>query len=160
MFALDRLTKAVIETRVSPFDTYVVIPHFFHIIHTQNPGAAFSLLAESSSEWRSLFLVGVAGAVALFIGSLLWRPARNGLHGNRHTLLGLSLVLGGALGNIYDRLRSGSVTDFLQFIFGSYQFPTFNVADAAITIGAGLLILDLWLGQRARRHTVEQQLKS
>ena len=150
-FALDRVTKIVIRNRVKPWDNYTVIPGFFSIVHTENRGAAFGLFSESSSEWRTLLLVALALGVMLFITTLLVQPRRNGLVPTLTLRTGLALVLGGALGNVYDRVLSGAVTDFLEFYFGSYQFPTFNIADSAITIGAGLLLLDMWRG-RHRHH--------
>lgn len=147
VFVLDRLTKAVIRERVSAWDNHVVIPGFFSIVHTENRGAAFSLFADSSSEWRTLLLVALALGVMLFITALLLQPERVGLSSTLMLRFGLALVLGGAMGNVYDRMLRGAVTDFLEFTFGSYQFPTFNVADSAITIGAGLLLLDMWRGR-------------
>jgi signal peptidase II len=147
---LDRLTKAVIEISVSAWETYVVIPNFFNIVHSENRGAAFGLLADASAEWRSFVLVGLSLVVMVFVGSLLWQSARPG-GGSRSLRTGLALMLGGALGNLYDRLAEGSVTDFLQFYLGSYEWPAFNVADSAITIGAGLLLVDL---VRHRRQPV------
>jgi signal peptidase II len=87
----------------------------------------------------------------LFITALLVQPARGGLHPTPMLRTGLALVFGGATGNVYDRVVRGAVTDFLEFYFGSYQFPTFNVADTAITIGAGLLLLDMWLTRHRPR---------
>jgi signal peptidase II len=83
-------------------------------------------------------------AVLAIIGVILWRPPRVAISDTPLLRTGLALVFGGALGNLWDRLMRGTVTDFLQFFFGSYEFPSFNAADSAITIGAGLLILDLW----------------
>jgi signal peptidase II len=141
---LDRITKNYIRMRVSSWDMFAVIPGFFNIVHTENPGAAFGALAESSGPWRSVFLVGISLVVMAIIGVILWRPARVAMSDTPLLRTGLSLVFGGALGNLWDRLLRGTVTDFLQFFFGSYEFPSFNAADSAITIGAGLLILDLW----------------
>jgi signal peptidase II len=143
--ALDRVTKLYIQAHVSPLDVYPVIPKFFNIVHTENPGAAFGALADLPGEWRGLLLVWVSLAVMAAIGFMLWRAPHEGaaLH------WGLALVFGGALGNLLDRMFRGTVTDFLQFFFGPYEFPSFNAADSAITIGAGLLIVDLW---RARRR--------
>jgi signal peptidase II len=150
VFILDRVTKGAIRNHVTPWDTYSVIPGFFSIVHTENRGAAFGLFAESSSQWRTLLLVALALGVMLFITTLLVQPRRGGLSPRLPLRIGLALVLGGAMGNVYDRLTRGAVTDFLQFVFGSYEFPTFNIADSAITIGAGLLLLDMWRGRH--RH--------
>jgi signal peptidase II len=138
---VDRITKLYIEHNFSPWDMKPVISGFFNIVHAENPGAAFGFLSESTSQWRSLFLVGVSLAVMAVIGTMLFRPGVK-----KSTLLetALALVFGGAAGNMWDRLFRGTVTDFLQFFFGNYEFPSFNAADSAITVGACLLIVDLW----------------
>jgi signal peptidase II len=146
--ALDRITKLYIRHTFSPDDVKPVVPGFFNIVHWENPGAAFSMLADSASAWRGPLLVGVSLAVMTAIAMMLWRPNRGHASGSAQSPLmrtALALVFGGALGNLWDRLFRGTVTDFLQFIFGSYEFPAFNAADTMITIGAGLLVIDLWL---------------
>jgi signal peptidase II len=146
--ALDRVTKLYIRARVSPVDVFPVIPRFFNIVHTENPGAAFGMFSDSPTEWRGILLVGISAAVMTILGVMLWRMAA----GQSHLMsTGLALVFGGALGNLVDRLFRGTVTDFLQLFFGSYEFPSFNVADSAITIGAGLLVLDLWRSRKKAR---------
>ena len=150
---LDRLTKMYIRSAFSAWDVTPVIPRFFNIVHTENPGAAFGMLSESPGPWSELFLVVVSLAVMVVIGFMLWRPHRAGMHDTPLLRVGLSLVFGGALGNVVDRLFRGTVTDFLQFFFGSYEFPAFNAADSAITFGAALLLLDLW---RTRHHHAPQ----
>jgi signal peptidase II len=144
--ALDRATKLYIQHAFSFSDIKPVIPGFFNIVHIENPGAAFGMLADSQSEWRRVLLVGFALVVTTVIGAMLWGPRR--IHTMPNTPLmrtALALVFGGALGNLWDRLFHGTVTDFLQFFFGSYEFPSFNAADTMINIGAGLLLIDLWL---------------
>lgn len=148
VFGLDRFTKHVIETRMSVWDTIPVIPGVFNIVHAQNRGAAFGILSDAEHPLRTFFLVGLSLMVLVVIAGMLWKPARVGLAGNRLLMAGLSLVLGGALGNVHDRILAGSVTDFLQVFIGSYEFPSFNVADSAITVGAGLLMLDMWYSHR------------
>ncbi len=138
---LDRITKLYIQHNFSPWDTKPVIAGFFNIVHAENPGAAFGFLSESHSEWRGIFLVGVSLAVMAVIGGLLFRPS---VKKSPMLEIALALVFGGAAGNMWDRLLRGKVTDFLQFFFGAYEFPSFNAADSAITIGACLLLLDLW----------------
>jgi signal peptidase II len=139
---LDRLTKIYIRTAFSIVDLKPVIPGFFNIVHTENPGAAFGMLADSPGAWRGFFLVGVSLAVMVVVGIMLWRPPAGMTSPWVRT--GLALVFGGALGNMWDRIFRGTVTDFLQFFFGSYEFPSFNAADSAITIGAALLVIDMW----------------
>jgi len=141
---IDRLTKIYIRASFTAWDVRPVIPRFFNIVHTENPGAAFGMLADLTSQWRAVFLIGISAAVMAVIGVMLWRPHRSGLHDTPLLRLGLALVFAGALGNVWDRLFAGTVTDFLQFFFGAYEFPAFNAADSAITIGAALLVIDLW----------------
>ena len=152
IFIVDRVTKVVIERNVSIWDTHNVIPGFFNIVHTKNRGAAFGMFADGNSELRTFLLVGVSIAVLIFVAVLLLQPSRAGFSGSRTTMIGLSLVLGGALGNIYDRIASGMVTDFLEFYMGQWHFAAFNVADSAITIGAGLLLLDMWMSRKQAVH--------
>lgn len=144
VFALDRLTKWIIESRVSFTDTYKVIPGFFDIVNSQNRGVAFGILNDSTSEWRTTLLVLASIAAVLVVSVVLWRAER--LH--RLLLWGLALILGGAAGNVFDRMVWGRVTDFLLFYIGQYQWPAFNVADSAIVIGSGLLLLDQFRPRR------------
>jgi signal peptidase II len=149
VFALDRFTKWIIEARVSSYDTYTVIPNFFSIVHSQNRGAAFGLFSDSPAEWRALLLVVASLAAIAFVGAMIWR-ARSV---DALTVWGLALLLGGACGNVFDRVLRGSVTDFLLFYLGEYQWPAFNVADSAITIGCGLLILESFKSRKQPAQT-------
>ena len=147
VFALDRITKVWIERTVSVWDTHEVIPGFFNIVHTKNRGAAFGMFAEGDSALRPFLLVGVSVLVLIFISFALLKPGREAA--SRLTFAGLSLLLGGAIGNVYDRVVHGMVTDFLEFFIVTYRFAAFNVADSAITTGAGLLLLDMWMSRRS-----------
>ena len=137
---LDRLSKVYINRSYAPWDVTVVIPQIFNIVHVENPDAAFSMLAGAPPLLRSVLLVGVSTLVMTAVGIMLWRLPKN-----TPWLMptALALVFGGAFGNLWDRVLRGSVTDFLQVFIGSYEFPSFNVADSAITIGAALLAVDL-----------------
>jgi len=139
VFALDRVTKSFIESHVSPFDVHSVIPGFFDIVHSQNRGVAFGILNESTSPWRTVVLIVFAAVALVLVAGLIWKASRL----DRWTTTGLALVLGGAAGNLYDRILWGRVTDFLEFYIGEYHWPTFNVADSCIVIGSGLLLLEL-----------------
>ena len=150
IFALDRVSKVLVEHYVSLWETYMVIPHFFNIIHSQNRGAAFGILSETSGEWRTFFLVGLSSLVLVFVAAMLWLVCARVSKESRALRTALALVLGGAIGNMYDRLSSGMVTDFLDFYLGSYHWHTFNIADSAITTGAGLLLLDMWRTRRRK----------
>jgi len=141
VFTLDRITKWLIQTHLSLWEQLTVIPRFFNIVHAENPGVAFGLFANSTGWWRNIALIGISLAVLVYITyTLLARP---GSH-SAYLRLGLGFVLGGAVGNLWDRLLHGTVTDFIEVYAGSWYFPAFNVADSAISIGAGLLLLDMW----------------
>jgi signal peptidase II len=116
-----------------------VIPGFFDIVHSQNRGVAFGIMNDSTSTWRTAVLIVFSAAALLLVAGLLWRSARM----DRWTVTGLALVLGGAAGNLFDRVMWGRVTDFLEFYIGSLHWPTFNVADSCIVIGSALLLLEL-----------------
>lgn len=148
VFLLDRMTKWLIKTNVGAFDTHRVIPGFFNIVHAENPGVAFGFLADSTGVWRSFFLIGLSATVMIFITAMLWKPART--TAEHLSRLGLAFVLGGAVGNLFDRIVHGTVTDFVEVYLGQHYFPAFNVADSAITVGAGLLLLDMWLGRNKK----------
>jgi signal peptidase II len=142
---LDRLTKTWVALRIPMGGAIPVVPHFLRITHWTNEGAAFSLFANSASpnavRWA---LIGFSSLMALIILFLL-------VHlGDRFTptTVGLALVLAGALGNTHDRIAYGSVVDFIEVHIFSYHWPDFNIADSAICIGAGLLLLDSLLPRK------------
>jgi signal peptidase II len=139
VIALDRLSKWLVETYVSAMDTLRVIPGFFDIVHSENRGVAFGIFNDSTSEWRTALLIVLSLAAVVFVSAMLWRPDRL----DRWSFWGLSLILGGAAGNVFDRILWGRVTDFLDFYVGTYHWHTFNIADSAIVIGSGLLLVDL-----------------
>jgi len=135
VIVLDQLTKAMIVAAFRLGDARTVT-QFFDIVRAHNRGAAFSFLNDASG-WQRWFFIGL-GIVAA--GFIVWMLKRHG--GQRVFGWALALILGGALGNVIDRLRFGQVVDFLDFHAGSWHWPAFNVADSAITVGAVLLILD------------------
>ncbi len=137
---LDQITKAAIAAWIPLHATVNVIPGFFDLTHLRNPGAAFSLFADGSGPGRSLLLTGTT---VLVLGGVLVYAFRASA---RDFLLqtALALISGGAVGNLADRLRAGSVTDFLRFYIGTHEWPSFNVADSAITVGVALLAWDLF----------------
>lgn len=140
ILAADRASKIWIDRNVSAWDIHAVIPGFLNIIHAENPGMAFSLLANAPEFVRRLVLVGVAGLVLVLVAVMFWR-ATVALE-----RWALALVLGGAVGNLWDRLARGTVTDFVDVYYGDWHWATFNVADAAITTGAILLALHMMIG--------------
>jgi signal peptidase II len=133
----DQATKEAI-VRWVPLYGDVPINDFINLTHQQNTGAAFSFLA-GASGWQRWFFVALASVVSGVLVAWLWRIRASNL---LVLSAGLTLVLGGALGNLVDRIRLGYVTDFIQVWFGSWAFPSFNVADSAITVGAALLVID------------------
>lgn len=137
VFLLDRLTKLLIIHNLELDDSVSIIPGFFRLTHLENPGAAFSMFAELSSPFRTALLVSVSVAALAVVSFLLWKR-RNEFNA---TTLALSLILGGAFGNLWDRLADGKVTDFLDFYVGSHHWPPFNMADSAIVVGALLLMI-------------------
>jgi signal peptidase II len=136
---LDRTTKRMIARDIPLHDRRELISGFFYLTHLENRGAAFSLFADSPSEWKIALLVLFSIVALVIVSALLWRSS----HTMTTTGVGLALILGGALGNLWDRLFSGRVVDFLLFYIGSYQWPAFNVADSAIVVGAGLLAIEI-----------------
>ena len=140
---LDRWSKHMIAARIAMYAQIQIIPGFFRITHTENTGAAFSLFADSPSHWKTGALISFSAIAMIVVSFLLWRQART------ITLSGiaLSLILGGAVGNLWDRVASGRVVDFLLFYVKQYQWPVFNLADSAIVVGASLLVLEIVFGQ-------------
>jgi signal peptidase II len=139
VIAIDRATKWTISRRLSMHDGIQVIPGFFRIIHTENPGAAFGIFADSPSQWKLGMLIGFSIIALVIVSGLLWKNS----HTMTSTGIGLALILGGAVGNLWDRLVSHQVVDFLLFYVGPHQWPAFNVADSAIVVGAALLVIEI-----------------
>src|SRR5271169_6533667 len=136
---LDHWTKRMAAQRISLYSHIQVIPGFFSLTHTENTGAAFSLFADSNAHWKAAMLIAFSVIALMVVSVLLWK------NDNAHmaTGVGLSLIMGGALGNLWDRLARGRVVDFLLFYVKRYQWPVFNLADSAIVVGAGLLVLEI-----------------
>lgn len=146
IIAADQATKwAVIEW--VPLYGKVPINFFVNVTHQQNQGAAFSFLADQAG-WQRWFFVVLATAVSGVMIAWLWRIRQEG---PIVLMAGLSFVLGGAIGNLIDRAMLGYVTDFIQVWFGSWAFPSFNIADSAISVGAVLLIVDALLERSSER---------
>jgi len=114
-----------------------VIPHLFNLTHVTNTGAAFGMFSEQPAPWKTVVLILASAALLATIIAFAWRSRR--MHWP--TTIGLALILGGALSNLVDRIRLSRVVDFLDFYYGSYHWYTFNLADSAIVVGAGLLIV-------------------
>lgn len=135
ILAVDLLTKRWVESSLF-FGQQIPITSFFNLILAYNSGAAFSFLSDAGG-WQRWFLSSIAVGASVFIVYLLHKNKDQKL-----LCLSLSMILGGALGNLWDRITLGHVVDFLDFYVGNYHWPAFNVADAAIVVGAGLLIIE------------------
>jgi signal peptidase II len=143
VLAADRATKFAIE-RTSPFLRHSIVSDIVVLVHSRNPGIAFSIFSNSDSPWVTPLLV--LGSVVV-MGLLVWMIV-TGRAGGAMAQCGLALILGGAAGNALDRVIHGGVTDFLEVRLWTYIWPAFNVADSAITIGAILVLVELLLGAR------------
>ena len=150
VITLDRLSKWTIARKLSLHDSVSVIPGFFRIVHAENPGAAFGLFADSPSDWKLGLLILFSLIALMIVATLLWKSS----HSLTSTGVGLALILGGAVGNLWDRLVSKRVVDFLVFYIGQHQWPAFNVADSAIVVGAGLLVLEILFTKSAAQKAV------
>jgi len=143
VFMIDQMSKAWAIRRLRFGDDLVVIPNFLNFAYAENTGVAFSFLDNHGDAGR-WGLSAVAGVAAILVLYYFWRVPRS-----HDRLLGaLALLLAGILGNVTDRLRLGFVVDFIDVQFGNWHYPTFNVADMAICIGAGLLILDMFFSRK------------
>lgn len=144
VLALDRATKFAIERYTSPFYRHSIVSDIVVLIHSQNPGIAFGVWSNSSSRWLAPILV----TSSLIVMALLAWLIVTGRSGGALAQCGLALILGGAAGNVLDRVMHGGVTDFLEVRLWTYIWPAFNVADSAITIGAILVLFELFFGAR------------
>ncbi len=137
VLVLDQVTKYVVESRIRLHDIIVVVPGFFNITHVRNKGAAFGILSNLPEFWRSAFFIAVTIIAVSVIIALIVKAQE------RLSVYAFSLIAGGALGNVIDRIRYGEVVDFIQWYVKSYYWPSFNVADSAITVGVALLAIEM-----------------
>jgi signal peptidase II len=147
---LDRATKGWFEARTMEGWRHEVIRNFIYLVHSQNPGMAFGAFADTASTATRVILI--AGSLVV-IGVLAWLLV-TGKIGSPRGDAGLALLLGGAAGNVADRIFHGAVTDFFEVWLGPYHYPAFNVADSAITIGAVLILLDVVFGRKRENPQV------
>ncbi|MCM0754455.1 signal peptidase II [Desulfovibrio aminophilus] len=136
----DLITKAVVQAKLELWESRTVIPGFLDLVHVTNKGAAFGFLNRVDITWQTAFLV----AVTLLAVGVMVHLLRQASDQETFLVAGLGLILGGALGNLVDRLRYGEVVDFLDFYVGDWHWPAFNVADIAITLGAFCLLISLY----------------
>jgi len=149
VFLIDQTTKAWAVRRLRLGDDLSVIPGFLNFAYAENPGVAFSMLDDQGSAGRWGLSV-VALIAATLVVYFFWRTPRS----DDRIMGALALLLAGIIGNVVDRLRLGFVVDFIDVQFGSWHYPTFNVADMAIVAGAGLLIIDMFLNKRKRQAEI------
>jgi signal peptidase II len=152
VFLIDQSTKAWAVRRLRLGDQIEVISGFLNLAYAQNTGVAFSMLDDHGDpgRWGLSIVAIVAGVLVMYF---FWRTPRS----DDRMLGSLALLLAGIVGNVTDRLRLGFVVDFIDVQFGSWHYPTFNVADMAIVVGAGLMIIDLFLSKRSQKSEVRSQ---
>ncbi|MEW6245165.1 MAG: signal peptidase II [Nitrospirota bacterium] len=149
---LDQVTKVYIMQTMRLHESITIIPNLFSLTYIRNPGAAFGLLAGSSSAFRFVFF-GLTSVLALvLLGTILFRLPERDWMGQ----LSIAGILGGAIGNLLDRLRYGEVIDFLDFYYDVYHWPAFNVADAAISVGVAFLILHFALEKKQQEPALQE----
>ena len=157
IISLDQGTKLWIMNTFTLYEVKEVVPGFFNLTYLHNSGAAFGLLANVQGAWKQCFFVGVAIG-ALYVILQLFKAY--GLKRSFCFTQALGLIGGGALGNVIDRLRFGSVIDFLDFYLGKHHWPAFNVADSAICVGVGLFIFASIFCDDTKEETGRQNQKN
>ncbi len=146
LILLDQVSKAMVVDQLAEFQRINFLP-VFDLVRFHNTGAAFSLFADAGG-WQNWFFTGIAALVSIGIVWYQWVLPKKGA---RTLALGLALVLGGAIGNLIDRLNYGYVVDFLLFYYKDWSWPAFNIADSAIVVGVTLIIIDSLFFERYRK---------
>ncbi|HXX43421.1 MAG TPA: signal peptidase II [Candidatus Acidoferrales bacterium] len=144
----DQVTKYAVEKFTADGSLRILVPGLLNLVHTNNPGVAFGIFADSEMPWRAPLLIAFSLGVMSLIVWLLGTGRAGGWFGQ----YGMTMILGGAAGNLLDRITRRSVTDFIDFHIGSHHWYTFNVADSAIVIGAALVVLELLRDWRHPTH--------
>ncbi len=147
---LDRVSKWQVQRKIDLHDGITIIPGFFRLIHLENPGAAFGFFSDTPTPLKLGLLITLSIVALVPVSILLWRSSR----ALSSTSVGLALILGGAIGNLWDRLLHHRVTDFLLFYYHQYEWPAFNFADSAIVVGATLLVVDLLFSRTPPEQSV------
>jgi len=140
---LDQGTKALVLNKLPLWASRTVIPGFFNIVHVHNKGTAWGVLDRNDITWQVPLLIAITIAALGFIAYMLQKTEER----DKWMVSGLGLIGGGALGNLIDRIRLGEVVDFLDFYIGNYHWPAFNVADSALTLGAGAILISMYLNR-------------
>ncbi len=143
VFVGDQMTKVMVENSIPEHTVVPILPRYFNLTHVKNAGAAFGLFSDSPALWKTVLLIVVSGGLLATVVAIVWRSRRL----RWETGVGLGLVLGGALSNLVDRIRLGRVVDFVDVYYRSAHWPAFNLADSAIVVGAGFLILQTIFGE-------------
>jgi signal peptidase II len=143
---LDRVAKIAVARSLDLHASTTVISGFFKLVHVRNRGAAFGIFNDHPAAWKTGLLIAFSFLALAVVLGLLWKNARS----FSASTVGLSLILGGAIGNLWDRITHGYVIDFLLFYYRQYEWPAFNVADSCIVIGAILLASDVVFGSQRK----------
>ena len=146
VLVLDQFTKYLVEKSIRMYDVIPVLPGFFNLTHVRNKGAAFSLFSTMPNGFRSAFFITVTLVAVAALAVLISKS------GERLLVTAFSLIAGGAVGNVIDRIRFGEVVDFIQWYYRSFYWPSFNVADSAISIGVGLLAIDMLFSKQKQEQ--------
>jgi len=151
MVILDQLTKKIAEAELLLHKPIAIFPSFnFTLMY--NKGAAFSFLSEADG-WQRIFFVALSTIISIFLFFWLKQITSDDKQKNNQLLqIAIALILGGAIGNLIDRAMTGAVVDFIQLYYSTYYFPAFNIADSAITVGAALLIIDMFLESKRNKN--------
>lgn len=149
---LDQATKYLVEKHVRLYETITIVPGFFNLTHVRNRGAAFGILATMPGMWRSLFFISVT-IIAVAVIAFLIRTAHE-----RLPVFAFSLIAGGAVGNLVDRVRYAEVVDFIQWYVKDYYWPSFNIADSAISAGVALLVVDMLFAKKHQENAKPGQV--
>lgn len=144
VIVLDQITKAIITEKLFMYGSHKVIDGFFNLVYVMNPGAAFGFLAGTPEIFRYLFFIGITLLAVLLIIYYILKSKQERLP----VVISLTLIFGGAVGNLIDRIRFGAVVDFLDFYIGTWHWPAFNVADSAISVGAVLMIWEMLVNRK------------
>lgn len=142
--ALDQATKLWVSSSMEAWSGHAVIAGFFNLVHVLNRGAAWGFLNSEDISWQRPMFIGIGLVALAFIGYMLKTADEK----DAWMITGLGLIAGGAIGNLIDRIRLGVVVDFLDFYVGNYHWPAFNIADCALTVGAGCILLSMYLNRK------------